>query len=167
RIVDLELAHQRRPDLLVVANLEARRDLGLRLARLGLRFRLGRRRRRSAFFALALSLRLFFGLLRFLAFVRHYSLPSASPQRRHTRERAPSAAVFFTPTRTGALQRSQNTITLEISIAAAFSTMPPGLAAPRGLEWRFTMFSRSIITRPSPGSTLSTLPVLPRSRPAI
>ena len=76
-----------------------------------------------------------------------HSLPNASPHRRHTRDLLPSAANL-TPMRTGALQRSQSTMTLEISSGASLSTIPPGLAAPRGFVWRLTILSRSTITRP-------------------
>src|SRR5208282_2241274 len=104
------------------------------------------------------------GLVRLFSFISHQSLPMVSPQRRQTRVLAPSAAVLR-PTRTGALHRSQKIMTFEMSIGASFSTIPPGLCAPRGLLCRLTILSRSMTTRPRSGSTRITLPVLPRSRP--
>src|SRR5437773_12283693 len=45
--------------------------------------------------------------------------------------------------------------------------MPYGLCGPRAFVWRFTIFRRSTVARPSPANTRMTLPVLPRSFPVI
>src|SRR5579875_1169809 len=71
------------------------------------------------------------------------------------------------PTRVGLLQRPQMGSTFDAWIDASFSTMPPGLCTPRGFVCRFTRFTCSMTTRSRSGRTRSTLPVLPRSRPAI
>src|ERR1700730_9743449 len=50
---------------------------------------------------------------------------------------------------------------------ASFSMMPPGCCTLRAFWWRFTMLTRSTRTRSRSPSTRRTLPVLPRSRPAM
>src|SRR5215831_18029438 len=67
--------------------------------------------------------------------------------------------------RVGLLQRSQTSIRFDRWRGDSFSTIPPGLCAPRPLRCRFTMLSRSTVARFFSGMTRSNLPVLPRSLP--
>src|SRR2546430_10543385 len=95
-----------------------------------------------------------------------HSPPSGSPQRRQTRSPWPSASRRC-PTRVGLLHLGQMGTTLERWIDASFSWMPPGCWTPRRFTCRFTMLTRSISTRSRSASTRNTLPVLPRSLPAM
>src|SRR5262249_12929692 len=153
--------HQRGRDLALEAIAQTRRQLGF-----GRRFGRGLRSLRRGLLTLLLFALALIALGRLLGpfvFLGHYSLPNASPQRRQMRDFSLPSADSFTPIRTGALQRSHMIITLDTSIDASFSTIPPGLVAPRGLLWRLTILSRSTMTRPRSGITRITLPVLPRS----
>src|SRR6266550_3255810 len=83
----------------------------------------------------------------------------------------------FIPIRVGRLQVGQTTITLATGTGAAFSITPPGVICvpPIRLEsrigfgrvWRLTVFRFSTITRRSAGRESRTRPCLPRSLPLI
>src|SRR5262249_30450026 len=91
---------------------------------------------------------------------------SRSPQRLQMRCTSPPESRRL-PTRVGLLQRPHMGRTFERWIDASFSWMPPGCWTPRGFTCRFTMLTRSMITRSLSARIRRTFPVLPRSLPAM
>src|SRR5690606_37215083 len=83
------------------------------------------------------------------------------------RTRRPSSSSRR-PTRAGCPHSGQTSCTFEIASGASRSTIPPlMLRCGFGLVCRLTTLTPSTTTRPFAGSTLSTRPRLPRSRPAM
>src|SRR3712207_1005469 len=68
-------------------------------------------------------------------------------------------------TRVGAPDFGSSSITFDAWIGAGISTMPLCSSARRARRWRFTMFTPSIVTRPSLGKTRRMRPSFPLSSP--
>src|SRR5947209_503699 len=86
-----------------------------------------------------------------------------SPERRANRTLRPSSRSLY-PTRVGWRDCGSICAMFEMWIVNSFSTMPPG-SPMRGRVCRLATCTPCTMTRPSPGNTRRTSPVLPLSRP--